>query len=411
MEEYHPLVQEALKQLFAKWKKATEKLCGALQSGKATRIFVKHRMPVIINNATLQAGLYLYHDLPLATCLEKHNARWKNTSQEVLEITKTFYTELSKRCLSVAEIVVAMFLVKERYFVTTAQKQEQSKTDCVKDARQLELPHYNPGLSWQSVFDHIQINGVARQQVTCNEMEISFRESFAAVIRLLQQDKMALEGNLGLLQRWRTSPETISDSAAKELCFGGLSPAAVMQQVENDDQLQKNSLDSYQLFEGGDFKRLTSLLLMVQISIRVILLLLNAPDFPLLTGKERELQFANVTLYRIIRVLEKNTHPYVEFGLPTSFKRAKEDDDVRFLLECELLIDNVPHQTILELPVLYYLFGETSHQLFCDAFAEFYAIKQRSFIEAGKRSPTVTHNGITMPAAWARKSHFENLRV
>lgn len=392
METYHPAVQAAIHRLFIEYEKENRKFCSALLSGRAVTKYANTTTAARISDATLNNGMYLYHDLPLTQCLQKHTERWQDICQSVADITKTFFSELSKRCLSVAEIVMAMLLLKLRYFTVTR------KTDLIEKMQATPLPHYNPNLQWKKVFTLIDMDGVPRQKVACPEMSQIFLDSIEAIIDALHRDPMCFESSIDLLQQLRTGA-VVTDAQAKQLSLGGLTPKAIAAK----DTLQKK-LVCYQQFESGDFAQLLSLLLTVQLSIRVNLLLERSPEFSSLNPREREVQFGDLRLQQIFGELEKN--PFTDlFRYPVNFKHKKR------LLDCELIINNAQIRTVLDTEVLYYLFGEEQPQLFVDALAQGLVLKKKKFLQKGEKSATVDRNGIVMPICWSKNPHFKNLRA
>ena len=394
METYHPAVQTAIRQLFLDYDKENRKFCSALLSGSAVAKYANKTTAARINDATLNNGMYLGHDLPLLQCWQKHKERWQETCQAVSDITKTFFSELSKRCLSVAEIVVAMMLMKSRYFTI------KRDPEFIEKMQAIPLPHYNTSLPWKTVFTKIDMDAAARQKVTCPEMSQIFKESTEAILNALRRDPMCFEGSIGLLKQLRTGTwsEIVTDEQAKQLCFGGVRAAVIAPNTSVHDKL-----DCYQHFETGDFAALTSLLLTVQLSIRVNLLLEKSPEFSSLPSTERELQFGKLKLQRILGELDKN--PYTRlFRYPANFKHKKR------LIDCELIINDKTIRTVLDTEVLYYLFGEEQHQLFADALEQGMELKKKKFLQKGEKSATVDRNGISVPTSWSKKPHFKNLR-
>jgi hypothetical protein len=399
LDQYHLDIQTAVKVVFSDWTKAYRNFVTSLKNGRHLRNYIHTRTPTIFEKASLQNGMYVYHDALLHVCISKHIERWKEVSQVASNMTRTFLSEMAKRCLSMTEIVIIIFLLKTRYFLgkLTSVFYDAAKT--------LSVPHYNTDIKWPMVFTRVSEYAQGRQKVTCPEMDVVFQRCITSVFNLIINKAVSFESNIKILEAlyendWKDVQ--LDDDIIENLCFGGLSPIIIAKCGGRMNYRLLRNLECYRNFENGNFLDITSLLLTVQISTRVNLIIQSRPDQRFVTKKELELRFSDIKLNKITRVL--NRDPLYElFMYPKSFAGSHPPH-----FECIVCIGDIIYTTVLELAVVYWLFGETKHSVICDALYVFMVTsKINSFMQSS--TETVQYKGTEYPKRWTKYKVFKEL--
>ena len=396
----NPIIESAVQKVYSTWEEKHKTMVQMLKNGRTVKRYAHKRTRHIVDRVTLEYGMYAYHNLPLDVCLQKHTDRWIGVSRISADITKTFVCEMSQRCMSMAEIVIGMLIIKTRYYVG------KLSPEFCNDAKVLVVPHYNSGTSWRTVFEMLLLCGQSGQKALCPEMDVVFERCNRALFNALIADPMVFEKNGYLLSALYTDSfeEVQIDGTIKEnLCFGGLEPRDISKcdRRENRDALV-DILTCYRDFENGKFSQVTSLLLTVQLSIRVNLLLYQTQEFSTINKKEREAQFPSLELSSVGRVLKH--HPLISlFKYPNSLADCQKP-----LLESVLSFCGESHTVVLELPILYYLFGEKNHSQIFNALYHFnVSEKKTKFLTSS--SERVSFEGTTFPKKWTKYKVFDEL--
>jgi hypothetical protein len=397
MDKYHEDIQRAANGVFQDWNKRHSNLEQSLKTGRFVRQYARTRAQSILENANLQHGMYIHHGMSLSGCIESHIERWIEVRLLSSKITQTFISEMPRRCLSMAEIVVIMLLLKTRYYIG---KLTQELCDT---ARGLLVPHYNPEIKWSAVFEAVVTNVQSRQKVTCPELSRVFQIVIGAVFTALTRNPMILDKNVDMLKTLYADTHTwedieLSQDDKQNICYGGVNPKLL---AHRSGRILR-TLECYRNFENGEYSDLSALLVTVQLTTRCSIIFNDHSDQQFITQKEREGKFSNVKLIQITDV--SNSDPLYElFQYPKSFEGGRTP-----LMQCDVEIDGKLYSPTLELAIAYALFGEHSHDVINDALKGFMVDRKIEYFMK-KSTDTVTYLDTTFPKKWMKYKFFKDL--
>lgn len=395
MDACHPEAKKVAEKIFKSWEDRYSKFVKALESGKFVYRFIRSRVPALLDQVSYNQGLYDMHDVPLHRCIKAHIDRWKSIQTIAKNMTQAFLEQLSKRCLSMTQIVVVSILMKIRYFLGDITDTTHEK------ALMLPVPHYNPNISWPSVFDTMLCGLENPSAITCPEMKTIFQHTVRAVLDAIEKNPHIFEKNIDLLgqlyeNKWEDI--TFTDEQTENLCFGGVPPHLFTR--ENGRILRV--LQCYRNFENGDFMDLCSLMLSVQLTLRTSLLLQTRQDRAYLSNKDLKDKFESAKLVRIMRIM--NNEPLFElFQYPRSFSGGK-----RPFVYCEVKIHGVSYFPTLEMAVVYAMFCVDSSELIFESLRRFFVEEK---IQTFKKSSSdvVMYKEMPLPKKWLKYKLFKEL--
>jgi len=395
MDQYHPEVQKVAERVFQEWKKRHANLENSLKTGRFVRHYAQSRSQILFDYANLQHGMYNMHDVMLSKCITTHVARWKEVREMAYNMTRAFLSEMAKRCLSMTEVVIVIFLLKTRYFAGKLNPELWAA------AKGLQVPHYNPEVKWIAVFEVVSQHAQGREKARCPELQPVFQRCLRIVFNAITRNSMVFEKNIEVLQalydhRWEDIQ--LDEDVKENICFGGVLPKTLSR---NNGRLHR-TLECYRNFENGNFSDILALLLTVQLTIRCNVILHNRPDQQFISDRERELRFGNVKLLQIHEVA--NVDPLYElFQYPKSF-----DGGRRPFLHCVVAVDGKQYYPTLELAVAYCLFGERQHVMITEALYGFMVDgKMKAFMKPA--TEFVDYKESKFPKKWLKYKLFKRL--
>jgi hypothetical protein len=395
MDLCHDDVKVVAQDLFETWNQRYTKFIKTLESGKFVNRFIQSRVPDLLGQVSFNYGLYDQSDVGLHRCMVIHTQRWTQIQSTAQKMTRAFLEDLSKRCLSMTEIVIVSMLMKIRYFLGDINDETYGQ------ALALSVPHYNPDISWPSVFETMICWLQNPSKITCPEMKTIFQHTIRSILDAVANDPHVFEKHVSLLEhlysnKWEDVEFT--QEQKENLCFGGLAPSDFM---HNNGRMLR-VLQCYRNFENGDFSDLLSLLLSVQLTIRTSLLLQTRQDRAFFNSKDLKDKFESIKLVRIIRIM--NNEPLFElFQYPRSFSGGK-----RPFVYCEVQIKEESYFPTLELAVLYAMFSSENHRMICDHLHQF-LVDDKKVAFQKEASETIEYKGHPMPKKWLKYKIFKDL--
>jgi hypothetical protein len=367
----------------------------SLVSGKYSKRFVQGRVPNLLSVVRFETGLYVKHDIPLFECLKFHRTRWTNIQQAAANISKSFLMQLSKRCLSMTEIIIVSMLMKLRYFVGDISD------DIYDRCMNLEVPHYNKSLEWFRILDAVVNVTQNPGRITCPELCAIFKEMLDFIFEAIQKTPDIFEQQLNLLQTlfqsdWKDL--NLTNEEKQHICFGGLHPRVF---ARNNNHVLR-VLTFYRDFENGNFEEVTTLLLSIQITIRVSQILQTLEDRYTLNPIECQEQLSGIQLVRIVQVMNKDPL-FALFNYPKSFIGGKKP-----FVHCEVMIEKQSFFVVLELAILFAIFKNTHQNVIMSALRKFLVDKKKKAFQ-NPNGETIMYKGVSMPKRWLRFAIFKEM--
>lgn len=379
---------------FKKFQAQYEHVIKSLRSGASINNFRARQMPVFSQQINYNNGLYNKHDADLKACVAFHTERWIYESNSVQSITRTFLGELSKRCLSVTEIVLVTMLYKARYFIGDIPFALGSRSSALK------VPHYNQDIKWRYLYDTM-IDAVQNPStVSCPEMKNVFEKTLTTVIEAIEKSPSLLEKSVPIVERlfdMKWDDCKLTHSQKENVCFGGLDP-----QEFTHSASKIKTMACYRNFENGDFTEISSWLLSVQLTLRVWLLLSSYQDEFTILPRDVKERFSGITLVDIRNAVSTN-HLFNLFQYPLSLKGGEPP-----FMQCEVKIEDRTYYPVLEVAVVYALFGHLHDERICTALKKVLVNDKLEHFNK-PTTDTIKYKDMPLPKKWLRYRVFKEL--
>jgi len=337
----------------------------ALERGGVIDDFVEMHRRSISGKLT---GLSQHLDSPLEVCLAENRARWASAQHDLRTASLTMLPMLSKRCLSVGEILVLQLLYRSGRCCDQAIRDELGQ-----EIEALSLDHYNPQVNFREMVETFA--APTGRSVICPELRALFTGVAGSIIGFLKSNPQVFEGTLEtLVKPLREQPgnemqlDRVDEGFHSHLWLVGHDPES-FSDIDLDIKLP---LVCWERFENGEQADLLGLLLTHQIVLRAVKGLRHTQENVSFSEDVLQSMFGDLGLLDVLAVDSEDPQlklfgPYAgitSYG-PGPFVQS------RIALGGETFVVGLP------LVVLYLLFGLTNREhidaalrLCCEAAVE-----------------------------------------
>jgi len=263
-----------------------------------------------------QRGLYQWHDIYLHECIDKHIEQWTDKYTYLKSVTKTTFSMLYPKNVSVTEIVILSAMLKLRYISGDIPSDLENKL------LRLQPCHYSDDLTWKDIYNHMLLYSQDATRPNSAELKNLFIQLLYRLIDIITESPAIFETHKHKIKMhddhnivdWKQLPS----EDEKLMMLGFIEPSSFC-----DNAIFQLYVD----IENGNFTILSNYLVQVQLHLRTL-----SDDIPCVNICNVHEHKGADTWYSVLRY-PKSLH--------------LDDTDDMDLRECEVTINDIIYHVIL----------------------------------------------------------------